>query len=145
MSDYHPFIKLFDRIAKLNIRPASKAILWALARHGDWHDGTHCFASVGRLHRETGYSERHIQYALRWLQCSPADAAVGLCSGGARCPHYGLLVCTAIVAGQSRMYTIDFSEQAGQAMLPEIDFAEGVKIGPGRVDSVDNGTRKVLP
>ncbi len=118
MSGPHPFIRLWDRIATLDVHPHAKSVLWSLVRHGDWGDGSKCRPAVARLAAETGLSRRQVQYVLRWLTCTLADAAEGRCQL-AGCHHYGLLTLVSAEQGAPRVYAIDLTEKAGQPLLPE--------------------------
>ncbi|KKL53564.1 hypothetical protein LCGC14_2274150 [marine sediment metagenome] len=35
----HPFLRLWDRIAALDVTPQEKTLLWAIARYSHWDDG----------------------------------------------------------------------------------------------------------
>lgn len=117
----HPYITTVDRIGLLNITVQEKAILLFLARHGNWDERDNIYVSHERLARETGLSARQVRFWLAVLRCDPREAALGLCRGGPRCYHRGLLVMLAPAAGTSpATYLMTLETMAIQQHLPEV-------------------------
>ena len=117
----HSYILLADRIARLPITVQERAILWRLARWGNWEDGSNSYPSQATLAAETGLSERQVRFWLADLSCDPREAALGLCRNGPKCHHRGLIVFTGPSHRYgSSTYTLMLEEVAIQPFQPHL-------------------------
>ena len=126
----HPFTKLWDQIAVLAIAAQEKAVLWSLARHSHWDDGTGAWPSERTIADETGLSARQVRRYLSSLRCSPTLP----CQGDNDCRHRGLIVVQRPPTHHKpTMYALDLSEFAFQMHLPEV--GQTGHVGQSREDA----------
>lgn len=116
----HPYIRIFDRIAALDITTQERAILWVIARYANWDTVANAYPSIETLQARVGLGRRQVYQYLSWLQCDPERAASGRCLGGPKCPHRGLLGVTPGEHGRPTVYALQLEEFVRQPMLPEV-------------------------
>ena len=74
-------LRLMVRVFQLDIPPAKKLVLLAMAEHAN-NEGSSCYPSIARLMKETSLSRRSVQTLLRELEKAELLVRVGKARGG---------------------------------------------------------------